>query len=197
MKDALEALGDEGVIAFPTETVYGLGADPRSERAVNRIYRLKGRPYGKPLLLVASSFAQVRKVAVLREMSLVLAKKYWPGPLTLVLPAVSGVGLAKEITPNGEVAIRIPSSGVARGLARRFGFPIVATSANLSGEPECRTAEEVARVFGGQLDAVVDGGRCLSGRPSTVARVGADGRLEVLREGAIRFTRRDGHVPMW
>jgi L-threonylcarbamoyladenylate synthase len=185
MREALAALHGGSVIAFPTETVYGLGCDPRSKTAVAAVYQLKGRPSGKPLLLVASSFSQVRTVAILRGGSLALAKRHWPGPLTLVLPVRLEAGLVPEVAPKGEVAIRVTSSSVTRTLARRFGFPIVATSANRSGEPECQSAEEVRQVFGEEIGVVVDGGYCRASAPSTLARVQPSGEIEVLRQGAV------------
>jgi L-threonylcarbamoyladenylate synthase len=187
MQEALAALRRGSIVAFPTETVYGLGCDPRSEAAVAAVYRLKGRPTGKPLLLVASSFAQVRVVARLHGGSLALAKRYWPGPLTLVLPMRPGARLVPEVAPKGEVAIRVTSSPVARKMARQFGFPVVATSANRSGELECRSAQEVRRIFGEEIDVVVDGGDCRVSAPSTLARVQPSGEIEVLRQGAVRL----------
>ena len=191
MKDAsitsaIAGLKRGGVIAYPTETVFGLGCDPRDANAVRRIFRMKGRDDRKPVLLVASSIAQVRKVAMLTGSALQLAKRYWPGPLTLVLPARPGSGLAKRIVPAGEVAIRVTSSKTASSIARRFGFPIVSTSANRSGEPPCITADEVRAVFTKRAapDVVVDGA-CAGGPPSTLVRVHADGTIEVLRRGAI------------
>jgi len=187
--EVIRILKAGGVIAYPTETVYGFGCDPRNAKAVAKIFRIKEREKGKPVLMVASSVAQVRKVAVLTGASLKLAKQFWPGALTLVLPVRSDVTLAKGVSLKGEVAVRVSSSEIVQKLTRRFGFPIVSTSANLSGEEPCRSAEEVVRVFGErkyQPDFIVDGGKLPKRASSTIVRVTEDGRVEVLRQGSVR-----------
>lgn len=195
IRDACRVLRAGGVIAYPTETVYGLGCDPRDEKAVARIFRMKGREKRKPLLLVASSFAQVRRVAIVRGPALRLAKRHWPGPLTLVLPVRRGARLARAVVRDGNVAIRVSSSPVVRAIAHRFGFPIVSTSANRSGELECRSGRAVRRLFERMRqgpDVIVDGGTLPRRKPSTVARVAQDGTVEVLRRGAVRISSRRG-----
>lgn len=173
-----------GVIAFPTETTYGLGCDPRDARAVRRIFKIKGRDSRNPLLLVASSWAQVERVAHLSAKVKRFVKTYWPGPLTLILPLRKEAGLVDGVAYKGEVSVRYSSSLTARRLARRFGFPIVATSANISGQPASRSAEEV-RVAGLEVDFVLDEGALPMRKPSTVARIGEDGTIDVVRRGAI------------
>lgn len=198
---AVAALKRGGVIAFPTETTYGLGCDPRNAKAVARIFKMKGRTKTKSLPLVAASLSQVRRIAKRgamsdeqRATSHELMVRYWPGPLTLVLPIRKGgrrgPPLPKSIAPRGEVAIRVSSSPFVRAVCRAHGFPIVATSANQSGEPECRSGAAVVRVFRSktqQPDLVIDMGALPRRKPSTVARVREDGTVEVLRQGAIRL----------
>jgi len=178
IKSAIEFLQQGKVIAFPTETVYGLGCDPRDAKAVKQIVRLKGRPKDKSLLLVASSFAQVREVAVLRGPALTLAKKYWPGPLSLILPAKH---------KKGTVGIRISSSPIVQKLTRGFGFPIIATSANRSGEEPARSTEEVLKIFGKRIPFVINGGKLIKRKSSTLVRCHDDGTIEIRRQGAIRL----------
>ena len=190
VRQAVKALEAGGVIAFPTETVYGLGCDPRNRRAVRRIFRLKGRDPQKPLLLVASSFAQVRRVAVLRGQALLLAKHYWPGPLTLVLPLRKPSLLVKGVAVNGEVAIRFSSSKIVRALAKQFTFPLVATSANPSGAKESRSYTDVVSYFGRDLAMIVDGGTLSVRKMSTVIRVREGTACELIREGAIRLPKK-------
>lgn len=180
--EALRVLHRGGVIAFPTETSYGLGCDPRNPKAVAAIYKIKGRDRKKPLLLVAASMAQVKKVVKMNDVSLALAKRHWPGPLTLVLPAKNG---------KKEIAIRVTSSSVAAALAESFGYPIVATSANRSGEKEARSGRAVARAFADQKnkpDYILDAGALPRRKPSTVVRVRQNGTIEVLRPGKIKVT---------
>lgn len=184
MKQAIRILKQGGVIAFPTETSYGLACDPRQAKALSKIFRLKGRERGKPLPLIASSIAQVKKIARLDGQALRLAKRHWPGPLTLVLPAK--VRLPAVVAPNRQLAIRVSSNAIARRLARGLGYPMTATSANRSGKPPAQSAAEVRRALGEGL-LVVDGGRLPKRRPSTIVQVEKDGSWRVLRQGAIRL----------
>ncbi|MFH1620625.1 MAG: L-threonylcarbamoyladenylate synthase [Patescibacteria group bacterium] len=197
IKTAVQVLNDGGVIAYPTETTYGLGCDPRNAKAVARIYKLKGRERKKPFLLVASSVAQVRRVAKLHAISYELQARYWPGPLTLVLPVkrmlVHRARLHKSITPHDEIAVRVSSSPFVRALCKAYGFPIVSTSANKTGESECRSRRAVRRVFGKVKtqtlvpDLIIDAGALPRRKPSTVVRIKANGTIEVLRQGAIKI----------
>jgi len=182
-------LREGGVVAYPTETFYGLGALARDGAALERLARAKGRPEGKPLPLVAADTAMVEEVAILDGVARHLAARFWPGPLTLVLPARAG--LPAPITAGtGTVGIRVPGSEVARELCRAAGGPIVSTSANPAGEPP---PEEVARLDAGlaaRLDGVLDAGPAPGGRPSTVVSI-VGGRLSLLRDGAIPFAEVD------
>lgn len=190
IRAAVRVLKRGGVIAFPTETTYGLGCDPRSARAVSSIFKIKGRDQKKALLLVASSVADVKKVAEHAGPSKKLAARHWPGPLTLVLPARASARLAKGVASKKDIAVRVSSSLFVRALVRAYGFPIIATSANRAGEPDCRSGQAVTRVFSSQAhkpDLILDGGRLPHRAPSTVARVHTDGRVDVLRRGAVRL----------
>lgn len=183
IRQAVRVLQRGGVIAFPTETTCGLGCDPRNTKAVAKIYRIKGRASSKTLPLVAASVRDVKRIAVLDGLAARLARRYWPGPLTIVLPRKRG---------RGDIAIRISSSPFVRELVRAYGFPLVATSANRSGEPECRSGRAVARVFQNvkvKPDLVIDLGALPKRKPSTIVRVGKDGGIEVLRQGAVRMER--------
>jgi len=178
IRHAVEVLKAGGVIAYPTETVYGLGCDPRNARAIRKIHRLKGRDPNKPLSLVAATILQVRKVARLDGMALKIAKKYWPGPLTLVLPSRT----------KGTVAIRVSSSRIVQKLCSAFGYPIVSTSANRSGQSELRSGRGVQKLFAEsrqQPDLVIDAGTLPRRKPSTIVRVQKDGVLDILRQGTI------------
>lgn len=188
LQTAVVILRRGGAVAFPTETTYGLGCDPRNRRAVERVFTIKGRDRKKPLLLVAGSWSQVECVARLSPMTRQLARQYWPGPLTLILPARPGANLARGVVVNGEVAIRYSSSPIVRRLTRRFGFPIVATSANLSGQVDSRSVRGVER-SGLSVDSIIDGGALPRRKPSTVARMKKDGAIEIIRQGAVILSR--------
>jgi len=192
VRTAVAVLRRGGVIAYPTETTYGLGCDPRNTKAVTEIFRIKGRENNKPLLLVASSVSQVRQVAdLVRATQWVAPMRYWPGPLTLVLPAKTGTRLVKALMPHGEVAIRVSSSSFVQALCRSFGFPIVSTTANRSGKPDCRSGKAVIKIFRDrkhQPHLIIDLGALSRCKPSTVARVREDGTIQILRQGAVRIS---------
>jgi L-threonylcarbamoyladenylate synthase len=181
---AVSVLRQGGVIAYPTETVYGFGCDPRNVKALARIFRIKGREKGKPVLLVASSLAQAKRVAQIRGVAATLAKTHWPGPLTLVLPSL------EKIMGRTDVAIRVSSDPLVQELSRQFRFPVVSTSANRSGEPAARSAKAIVQIFGeGKIapDLVIDAGTLPKREASTIVRIGDDGKMELLRAGAIRL----------
>lgn len=181
---AVSALNKGGVIAFPTETTYGLGCDPRNTQAVERIFQIKGRDHKKPLLLVAGSYEQVGQVAHLSVCTRQLAERYWPGPLTLVLPVRPEAALVDSVAVGGEVAVRFSSSRVVQSLTNVFGFPIVATSANPAGQPDSRSADDV-RAYKLGVDYIIDRGQLEESLPSTVARIKEDGMVEVIRQGVL------------
>jgi L-threonylcarbamoyladenylate synthase len=184
IQTAVRLLRRGGVVGMPTETVYGLAADALDPLAVTRIFRLKGRPADNPLIVHLGSAAQLdRVVATSTPLADVLAARFWPGPLTLVLDVGDGV---PEVTTGGlrTVAVRVPDHPVAAELLAAFGGPLAAPSANRSGRPSPTTAEHVAADLGDDLEVVLDGGPCPVGVESTV--VDARGTEPVvLREGSI------------
>lgn len=174
-----------GIVVYPTETFYGLGALARDAAALQRLARAKLRPEGKPLPLVAADLAQVQEVAVLAGRAARLAARFWPGPLTLVLPARPGLS-PDVVAGTGTVGVRVPGSAVAVALARAAGGALVSTSANLSGGPPPVRVEELAPSLLAQVDHVLDGGPTPGGLPSTVVAVEGDD-LRLLRAGVVSF----------
>jgi L-threonylcarbamoyladenylate synthase len=171
------------LVAFPTETVYGLGGDARSDRAVAEIFAAKGRPRFNPLIVHVSDVAAAREIAVFDARAAAVAAKFWPGPLTMVLP-LRDVGLSELVTAGlGSVAVRVPAHPVARELLRAFGGPLAAPSANVSGRVSPTRAAHVIEGLAGHIAAVVDGGACEVGVESTI--VGLVGRAELLRPGGV------------
>lgn len=154
---ALSILKSGGVVAFPTETVYGIGALLSSRKGINKIYKLKKRPRNKPLQVLAPSLAEAKKLAKFNPTALILAKKKWPGPLTLVLPAIKG---------KKTIGIRVPAHPLILKLLKKTG-PLAATSANESGEKPALTAMEVIATLP-DLDLVIDGGKAKLGKASRV-----------------------------
>jgi L-threonylcarbamoyladenylate synthase len=155
--EILSCLRNGGVIGYPTDTAYGLGADPSNDAAVRRIFEIKGRPETKPILLVVDSIQMVQTVASIPESFHRLAERFWPGPLTLVLPAASSV--SNTLTAGTDtIGIRWPLAAFANRIVTALGRPLTATSANRSGTPSAVSAENVRSQFGTSLDILVDGG---------------------------------------
>jgi L-threonylcarbamoyladenylate synthase len=181
---AAEALRAGGIVAYPTETFYGLGALWSREEALRRLARVKRRPPGKPLPLLAADLAQVREVAAaLGPRAARLAARFWPGPLTLVLPAAPGI--PESVTGGtGTVGVRIPGSAIARALAAAAGGALVSTSANLSGAPPPAAPADIAPELLAGIDGVLDAGPAPGGLASTVVEVG-EGEPRLLRAGAV------------
>lgn len=183
---AARILRDGGLVAVPTETVYGLAARADNDEAVSRIYSAKGRPDFNPLIVHVASLELARKLADFSDVAEKLAAEHWPGPLTLVLPRRRDAGLAEAVTAGLEtVAIRMPSHAVMRALLEESGLPIAAPSANRSGFISPTSTAHVLASLDGRIDAVIDGGMCERGLESTIAAVRADGSVVVLRPGPI------------
>jgi L-threonylcarbamoyladenylate synthase len=181
---AIEALKRGHVIVFPTETLYGLGADALNEAAVEEVFRLKGRDPSNPFpVLVADQEMLHTLVAEIPATAQRLMDRYWPGPLTLVLPGQKNI--PKPLcNPAGGVGVRISSQPIATLLVNRLGRPLTATSANPSGEEPARTIQEAKKYFAGQIEVFVDGGILTSESGSTVVEVMEDS-IRVIREGKI------------
>lgn len=182
---AAALLREGGLVAFPTETVYGLGGDARSDMAVARIFEAKGRPRFNPLIAHLPDVAAARAVAVFDDRAERLASAFWPGPLTLVLPLRVGAGVSPLVTAGRDtVAVRVPAHPVAQALLAAFGGPLAAPSANPSGRVSPTRPDHVLDGLGGRIDAVLDGGACAVGVESTIVGL-AGGVVRLLRPGGI------------
>ena len=176
------------IFIYPTDTAYALGCDARSAEAVARIFVIKGRVETKALPLIAADIAMVREWCELSGQAEELAEKYWPGPLTLVLP-VKKSGLAAAVIAEGAVAIRVPDQKEARALARRLGGPIVSTSANKAGGNNCYSLSEVRTSLGeasNRVGRIIDIGELPQRPVSTIVKV-CDNKIIVIREGAVKI----------
>ena len=175
-----------GVIAFRTDTFYGLGADPFNREAVLKLKELKGREDHKPILVVVSDRDQLERFIVERSRTFdLMAERFWPGPLTLI--GKSAPGVAAEISAGTEtVGVRMPNDDEVRGLLRQCGGALTATSANPSDQAPAKTAEEAQDYFGDRIDLIIDGGATRTDLPSTVVDV-TENEPSLIREGVITW----------
>jgi L-threonylcarbamoyladenylate synthase len=187
-------LRKDGVIVYPTETFYGLGVNGLSKKAIRKVFLLKKRDPFKPISVMISDLSMLQRVASdIPVSSYRLIQNFWPGPLTLVLRASSQ--LPEELKGEaGTVGVRLTSHGWVRSLVREAGFPITATSANISGETEISDPEKALELFEGVVDLIVDGGKTLGSFPSTVVDLSGE-KPRLLREGAIPLSLIEKFLP--
>ncbi len=184
---AAKLINDGEVVGMPTETVYGLGADATNEDAVRKIFAAKNRPCDNPLIVHISKLEMITDIAsAIPDMVYTLAEKFWPGPLTMIMPKSESIPM---VTSGGldTVGIRFPSHNVALALIDKCGKPLAAPSANLSGSPSPTTAQRVFEDMNGRIPAIIDGGECEVGVESTVISFDADGTIRILRPGKISY----------
>ena len=187
LEETIHTVQHGGVVAFPTDTVYGIGASLRHPDALRRIYEIKGRDAAKPLPVLLASIDRIDLVAeVPDDATLALLRRFWPGGLTVALPARPDAP-AEVVHPDGTVGVRVPDHSIALALCDRAGGALATTSANRSGEPPACAAEEIAAQLDDRLDIVLQGGYTPCGEPSTVIRVEDDATIAVIRAGSIGF----------
>lgn len=182
--NAPDVVRNGGIIAYRTDTYYGLGVDPLNREAVQRVRDLKGREENKPILILISDAMEAdRFVSERSSLFEIVSARHWPGALTLVLTARAD--LPEELTAgSGSIGVRLPEDSDVRGLIRACGGALTATSANPSGSPAARSAEQVAEYFPAGIDLILDGGQSECDKPSTVLDVSGD-IIRVIREGAV------------
>lgn len=199
VRDAIKALRSGGIILYPTDTLYGLGADALSDKAVGKIYKIKGRDERKPIHAIVADIKMIEKYAELNDMARMLAKEFLPGPLTLILKKKAGIktGIAKGIT---KIGFRVPDNAFCLALAKKFGKPFTTTSANRSGVKTERTVKAILEQLGNEshsnvlqnvrmrkgvsISVVIDAGALPERLPSTVVDLSGKEPV-ILREGAI------------
>lgn len=181
--DAATALRRGGIVVYPTETAYAIGCDATDAAAMKRIFTLKERDAAKPMPMIVASLAMARRFARFGALESALAAAFWPGPLTLVLPAKKSIS-AGAVSRRGEIALRVSADAFARTLSFRLGRPIVSTSANRSAGANPYRLTDVVSAFGVAPDLCLDGGTLPRRRPSTIVRCGAD-RCEIIRQGPV------------
>ena len=184
LEHAAELIKQGKIVVFPTETVYGIGTNGLDAGAVKKLYEIKQRPLNKPVTLLVSNMEMVETVAKdINEMEYKIMKKFFPGPLTIILKKqdiVPGI-----VTAGGQtVGIRMPSGEIARKLVEIAGVPIAAPSANITGQPSGTNLQEIKKHFEGAVDFLIDGGESELGISSTIVQV-IDGKPQILRQGSI------------
>lgn len=184
----IDVLRGGGVIVYPTDTFYGLGADSHQVNAVEKIYQLKGRDPSKPISLVIADISMVNDICVdIPPVFENLTRSFWPGPLTLVLRASPRLPRILQ-SEEGSVGVRLPDFSWLRALISRAGFPLTATSANISGQKEVSQPQKVIETFNEKVPLIVDGGETPGGLPSTVVDLTGD-KPRIIREGALPSSR--------
>lgn len=186
IRQAVAVLRGGGVVAYPTETVYGLGVDPRSDSAVSRLLSLKARDASAPIALIAASASDAETAGMFGPAEKRLAGTFWPGPLTIVVPA--SPAMSPLLSGRRTLGVRVSAHPVARALARAFGGCITATSANVSGRPAANSPGEVAVSLGDRIDMLIDAGPTPGGPPSTIVEI-VDGKPRLHRAGAVAWDR--------
>jgi len=190
LKEAVKVLEKGGVIVYPTDTAYSLGADACNKKAVDKIYQIKGRDFNKPLPVIVSSLKMVEEYCFLDERVLKLATRFWPGPLTMVLKKKKKPFLWDGIKIQNTLALRLPASDIALALVEELGRPIIATSANLSGQKECYEIKSLLKQFKSSpfsqlIDLILDAGKLPKIPVSTIIDLSKKEPL-ILREGPIK-----------
>lgn len=184
LSQAIASLERGDVVVFPTETVYGLGADALNPAAVEKVFQLKGRNPDTPIPIIVADQAMLKDlVEEIPPIARKLMERFWPGPLTLVLPAVPGTP-KQLLNRTGGIGVRISSQPIATQLARELRRPLTATSANPSGQPAASTIEQAQNYFAGEIEIFLDGGKLPSKTGSSVVEV-SDNRIKIIREGEI------------
>jgi len=184
---AVDVLRQGGIIAYPTETFYGLGVDTTNEKAIQRLFAVKGRDFRNPIPVIVGSENDLKHaVTEIPPVAADLIARFWPGPFTMVFTASAAI--FPRLTANtGKIGIRISSHPIARLLAQQLSSPLTSTSANLSGQQECVTAQEVYEKIGMDLDMIIDGGKTPGGKGSTIVDITTIPPV-VLRAGVITYT---------
>jgi len=192
LKEVAKQLRAGAVVVYPTDTAYGLGCDATNAKAVAKIFKIKSRDAKKALPVICADVKMVKIFFGIVHRSLFIVHKHWPGPLSIVLKAKKGI--AKATLHEGTAAVRVPDSDIARLLSKYLGRPLVATSANISGQPACYSVRGFLEQFRRQSSPVlgrglviIDAGALRRRRPSTIVKIDESGKVEVLRKGPIKF----------
>lgn len=182
IEKAAKLIKNGGAVVYPTDTLYGLGVNALDRKSVLKVFEIKGRKYHKPISIAVKNLKEAKKYAKFNTTAEKLAKKFLPGPLTLILP--SKHNLPKKLNPDEKVRIRIPDNKITLELIKKSRVPLTSTSANLSGGKNPTIAREAIKQIGDKIDLVLDAGKCEYGKASTIVEV-IDNKIKIIREGYI------------
>lgn len=184
LNDVIDILNNNGIVIFPTETVYGIGGNALSDEVADRIYEVKQRPRDKAINILVSSKDEIEKYAKINSsIEKKIIEKYMPGPITLILEKKEGFGEAFT-KDDSTIGVRIPDSNIIQEILRKVDFPLIAPSANISGMPSGIDAKDIMKDFDGKVDAIIDGGKAKLGAASTIVKVENE-EIKVLRQGSL------------
>ncbi|MEM3407175.1 MAG: L-threonylcarbamoyladenylate synthase, partial [Nitrososphaerota archaeon] len=172
---------NNGLIVYPTDTLYALGANALSKEAIKKVFKVKGRDYNKPISIALKNLEEAKKYFAFNEIAEKIAKKFLPGPLTIILPSYV---LPKELSPTQKFSFRIPENEIALKILNSINFPLTATSANISGGENPINAEISIKQIGKYVDLILDCGKCKYSKPSTIIDL-SNGKIALVREGVI------------
>lgn len=181
IEEVKNILENNGLIIYPTDTLYALGVNALNKEAIKKIFEVKGRDYNKPISIALKNLEEAKKYFIFNEIAEKIAKKFLPGPLTIILPSHI---LPKELSPTKKFSFRIPENDIALKILNNLDFPITATSANISGSENPANAKIAIKQIGKYVELVLDGGKCKYGKPSTVIDL-SEGKIIIVREGVI------------
>ena len=185
IKEAVKKILEGGIIFIPTDTVYGIAANPYNDKAIKKIFSIKKKSLNNSLVLLCSNYKMAKKYAIFNKIADNLKKNFWPGPLTLILKKKSNLKISKKwVSKNNSIGVRIPDHSIPKKIINKCNFPIFCTSANISGKKSCRNVNDIVKNFKNKKITIINGGKTKFGVDSTIIDVTKD-KINILRKGYI------------
>ena len=185
IKEAVKKILEGGIIFIPTDTVYGIAANPYNDKAIKKIFSIKKKSLNNSLVLLCSNYKMAKKYAIFNKIADNLKKNFWPGPLTLILKKKSNLKISKRwVSKNNSIGLRIPDHSIPKKIINKCNFPIFCTSANISGKKSCRNVNDIVKNFKNKKITIINGGKTKFGIDSTIIDVTKD-KINILRKGYI------------
>jgi len=185
IKEAVKKILEGGIIFIPTDTVYGIAANPYNDKAIKKIFSIKKKSLNNSLVLLCSNYKMAKKYAIFNKIADNLKKNFWPGPLTLILKKKSNLKISKKwVSKNNSIGLRIPDHSIPKKIINKCNFPIFCTSANISGKKSCRNVNDIVKNFKNKKITIINGGKTKFGIDSTIIDVTKD-KINILRKGYI------------